>query len=133
MTLLQIGEVARIASISPRALRHYHRIGLLPEPARRPNGYDLSDVVRLLRVRRLVDLGLSLEEVRDALADDEGRELREIVVEIAAELAEQEARIRAQRERLLELANCEGDLSISADLAEVFALWDERAGGVASF
>ncbi|WP_344311230.1 MerR family transcriptional regulator [Fodinicola feengrottensis] len=131
MTLLRIGEVARIAGISTRAVRHYHWIGLLPEPARRSNGYrgyEMADVVRVLRVRRLADLGLSLDEVADALADDQGRELREIVVEIAADLAEQEARIRAQRERLLELATREGDLTLSAELAEVLAHWEKRAG-----
>lgn len=131
MTHLQIGEVARIAGISARAVRHYHRIGLLPEPARRSNGYrgyDITDVVRLLRIRRLMDLGLSLAEVGAALADDQGRELREIITEIAEELAEQEARIRGQRERLLALAGRDGDLTVDADLAEVFALWDEKAG-----
>ncbi|WP_222853973.1 MerR family transcriptional regulator [Fodinicola acaciae] len=131
MTLLRIGEVARIAGISPRAVRHYHRIGLLPEPARRPNGYrgyDIAAVVRLLRIRRLMDLGLSLEEVGAALADDDGRELREIIADIAAELAEREARIRRQRERLLELASRGGDLTVDAGLAEVFAFWDEKAG-----
>jgi DNA-binding transcriptional MerR regulator len=36
------------------AIRHYHRVGLLPEPARKANGYreySLRDAVELARVR----------------------------------------------------------------------------------
>src|SRR5438876_64136 len=70
---MRIGELADFVGISTRAIRHYHRIGLLPEPARKPNGYreySLRDAVELARVRRLTELGLSLDEVGDALADD---------------------------------------------------------------
>ncbi len=36
---MRIGEIAGIVGVSTRAVRHYHRIGLLPEPPRRANGY----------------------------------------------------------------------------------------------
>jgi hypothetical protein len=55
-------------------------MGLLPEPERRPNGYreyGLRDAIVLARIRRLTELGLSLDEVQDVLADDQGRDLRE--------------------------------------------------------
>jgi DNA-binding transcriptional MerR regulator len=70
---MRIGELADLVGISTRAIRHYHRVGLLPEPARRGNGYraySLRDAVELARVRRLVELVLSLAEVGDELADD---------------------------------------------------------------
>lgn len=69
---MRIGELAAVAGLSTRAIRHYHRRGVLPEPARRPNGYreyGLRDAILLARVRRLTELGLGLDEVRDALAD----------------------------------------------------------------
>lgn len=47
----------------------------------------MRDVLRLARVRRLTELGLSLEEAADVLADGEGRELGEILTEIDADLA----------------------------------------------
>jgi DNA-binding transcriptional MerR regulator len=47
----------------------------------------VRDVLRLARVRRLTELGLSLEEAADVLADGEGRELGEILTEIDADLA----------------------------------------------
>jgi DNA-binding transcriptional MerR regulator len=53
------------------AIRHYHRVGLLAEPARKANGYreySLWDAGELSRVRQLTELGLSLDEVGDGLA-----------------------------------------------------------------
>jgi DNA-binding transcriptional MerR regulator len=100
---MRIGELAEFCGVSTRAIRHYHRIGLLPDPPRRGNGYrvyGMRDVLRLARVRRLVELGLSLDEAADVLADDEGRELGEILAELDADLARQEVEIRERRERL---------------------------------
>jgi DNA-binding transcriptional MerR regulator len=100
---MRIGEIAALVGLTTRAIRHYHHVGLLPEPERRPNGYraySVRDAVLLARVRRLTELGLSLDEVRDALADDAGRELTEILKELDADLARQEADIRERRCRL---------------------------------
>ncbi|MFF8383649.1 MerR family transcriptional regulator [Streptomyces kanasensis] len=100
---MRIGEIAGLVGVSTRAVRHYHRIGLLPEPPRRANGYrayTLRDAVLLARVRRLAELGLSLDEVRDVLADDSGRELAEVLEELDADLARQETEVRERRERL---------------------------------
>jgi DNA-binding transcriptional MerR regulator len=36
---MRIGELAGLVGISTRAIRHYHRVGLLAEPARKANGY----------------------------------------------------------------------------------------------
>jgi DNA-binding transcriptional MerR regulator len=105
---MRIGELAAIAGISTRTVRHYHRIGLLAEPSRRANGYrwyGLRDAVVLSRIRALTELGLSLEEVGDVLgADtDAGKELHEVLAELDADLARQEADIRRRRARLAEL------------------------------
>ncbi|WP_326795577.1 MerR family transcriptional regulator [Streptomyces sp. NBC_01808] len=127
---MRIGELAALAGVTTRTVRHYHRIGLLPEPARRANGYrvyTLRDAVELARVRRLTELGLSLDEVRDALADDIGKELHEILAELDADLARQEGAIRQRRARLAELLRyAEGggltaEGPVSPELAAVFA------------
>lgn len=118
--MLRIGELAALVGVTTRTIRHYHRIGLLPDAARSENGYrcyGLEAAVRLLRIRRLADLGLSLDEVADALADDEGRELREVLAELDASLAAQEARIRASRDAIAALLRDEGDLRAPAELA----------------
>ena len=36
---MRIGEIAGLVGISTRAIRHYHHVGLLAEPARKANGY----------------------------------------------------------------------------------------------
>ncbi|MFH8724550.1 MerR family transcriptional regulator [Streptomyces termitum] len=100
---MRIGEIAALVGVTPRAVRHYHHLGLLPEPARRANGYrvyGVRDAVLLARIRRLTELGLGLDEVRDVLADEAGRELVEVLEELDADLARQEAVLRGRRERL---------------------------------
>ena len=60
--MLTIGELARLAGVTPKAIRHYHKVGLLREPERSEAGYRLygaEDLLRLGRVRRLAGLGLS--------------------------------------------------------------------------
>lgn len=128
---MRIGELAGIVGITTRAVRHYHRIGLLPEPARQPNGYreyGLRDAVELARIRRLSELGLSLDEVRDVVAADAGRELAGILRELDADLARQEEAVRERRARLrtlLEQAERSGgrlpaEAPVSPELAAIF-------------
>ncbi|MEV4460041.1 MerR family transcriptional regulator [Microbispora sp. NPDC049633] len=77
---MRIGELAALAGVSTRTVRHYHHQGVLPEPSRRRGGYreyGLRDALLLARARRLTELGLSLDEVRDVLTGDSARELRE--------------------------------------------------------
>ncbi|MEU0603432.1 MerR family transcriptional regulator [Streptomyces sp. NPDC006393] len=135
---MRIGELAAIAGVTTRTVRHYHRIGLLPEPERQPNGYreyGLRDAVELARVRRLTELGLSLDEVRDALADDAGKDLREILAELDADLARQEEAIGQRRARLAELlrradtGGLPAEGPVSPELAAVF---DDMARASAS-
>ncbi|MDT0341973.1 MerR family transcriptional regulator [Streptomyces litchfieldiae] len=131
---MRIGELAALAGVTTRTVRHYHHIGLLPETARQANGYreyGLRDAVRLSRIRRLTELGLSLDEVGDILADEGGAELHEVLTELDADLARQEEAIRRRRARLAELlkqAEEHGGLPaegpVSPELADLF---DEMA------
>lgn len=139
---MRIGELAAAVGVSPRTVRHYHHVGLLPEPARTPAGYrdyGLRDLIRLSHARRLVELGLTLDEVRDVLADDEGRELTEIIETMDAELALQQQRLDAQRRRLAALrARVHGgrldvDDLPDPDLVEFFDRVEAAGGGGPSF
>ncbi|WP_433227812.1 MerR family transcriptional regulator [Actinomadura formosensis] len=122
---MRIGELAALVGVSSRTVRHYHRLGLLPEPERRANGYReyrLRDAVLLARIRRLTELGLSPAEISDVLADDQGRELREVLVELDADLARQQQAIEAGRARLAALlaeAELRPDSAVSPEMAEV--------------
>ena len=37
--MLTIGQLAAYAGVTTRAVRHYHQVGLLPEPERDASGY----------------------------------------------------------------------------------------------
>jgi DNA-binding transcriptional MerR regulator len=131
---MRIGELATLAGVSTRTVRHYHHLGLLPEPRRRANGYrvyGLRDVITLARVRRLAELGLGLDEVRDVIADDAGRELHEVLSELDEDLARQEEAIRARRARLavlLRQAEEAGGLPAEGPVSEgLAALFGEMA------
>ncbi|NBE96866.1 MerR family transcriptional regulator [Nonomuraea sp. KC401] len=110
---MRIGELAALLGVSTRTVRHYHQQGVLPEPPRRANGYrdyGMRDAVALARVRRLVQLGLSLDEAREVIAEDRSRELTEILTEIDADLARQEREIRERRAKLADLLRRAGPL-----------------------
>ncbi|MFJ9788341.1 MerR family transcriptional regulator [Streptomyces globosus] len=123
---MRIGEIAALVGLTTRAIRHYHHVHLLPEPVRLPNGYrtyTVRDAVLLARVRRLTELGLGLDEVRDVLADDAGRDLAEVLEELDADLARQEAGIRERRRRLAALRAAPPGATepVSPALADLFA------------
>jgi DNA-binding transcriptional MerR regulator len=75
---MKIGEVARSVGTTPRTIRYYEEIGLLPSSDERPAGghraYDERDIERLRDALRLKDLlGLSLEELKALLEAEEAR------------------------------------------------------------
>jgi MerR family transcriptional regulator, repressor of the yfmOP operon len=80
---LRIGELAELTGTTPRTIRYYEEIGLLPEVEDRLEGkrrlYEEADVERLREIVRLRDLlGLSLEELRElAQAENARAALRE--------------------------------------------------------
>ncbi|MEU3601923.1 MerR family transcriptional regulator [Streptomyces sp. NPDC006798] len=138
---MRIGEVAALVGVTPRTVRHYHHLGLFPEPDRLPNGYrdyGLRHAVVLARIRRLTELGLGLAEVRDVLADDAGRELVEVLEELDLDLARQRAELDRRRERLGELITRarEGTLPaegpVSPELAGLLAALPPTASPMAA-
>ena len=64
-----IGDAAAFVGTTPRAIRHYHQVGLLPERKRGSDGrrrYGYAEIIRLLWIRRMADAGIALDDVRDA-------------------------------------------------------------------
>ncbi|MHB8685217.1 MAG: MerR family transcriptional regulator [Dehalococcoidia bacterium] len=74
---LRIGQLARAAGFTEKALRFYDEIGLLRPSGRSASGYRLYDeqaIERLRFVRKAQGLGLSLDDMRTILEiGDEGR------------------------------------------------------------
>ena len=75
---LRIGEVARITGTTPRTIRYYEEIGLLPAASKREPGahrtYAEAEVERLQELLRLKDLlGVSLEDLTELTAAEDAR------------------------------------------------------------
>lgn len=111
-------EIAELAGTSLRAVRHYHQVGLLPEPERRSNGYKqygVAHLVRLVRIKRLVDLGFTLPQIV-ALGDDDDhpeQALRELDAELAATIE----RLQRARDELGELLTNAAPTDLPPDFA----------------
>jgi DNA-binding transcriptional MerR regulator len=78
---LRIGEIAERSGVTPRTIRYYEELGLLPRTERelgKHRVYTESDVERICELTRLRDLlGLSLDELRSMIgAEDVRAELR---------------------------------------------------------
>jgi MerR family transcriptional regulator, repressor of the yfmOP operon len=100
-TLLRIGDVAKLVGTTPRTIRYYEEIGLLPEAPARPSGghrvYSEAEVERLRELIRLKDLlGVTLEELKTLLAAEEAR------ASVRAELRREDVPPPRRRELLSE-------------------------------
>lgn len=125
------GELARLAGVTVRALRHYHRLGILEEPDRRANGYrdyDVHDLIRVVRIRRLASLGIPLDRMPDLL-DDASDDAGELLDELDAELEAQMKRLMKQRDTIALLRDTGAAPDLPPALAPFFSAF--AAAGVA--
>lgn len=116
------GEIARLAGVSVRTLRHYHQVGVLPEPARRANGYreyTVRDLVLLLRIRRLAEVGIPLDEIPPILGAS-GR-AHAVLDELDSALADQIDRLTARREVIARLRAAGAAADTPSELAGLLA------------
>ncbi|MFD5983068.1 MerR family transcriptional regulator [Streptomyces cyaneofuscatus] len=93
-------QLAELAGTTLKTVRHYHRLGLLEEPARSANGYKrygVTHLVRVMGIRRLTDLGVPLADIPSMEAADGRPEeiLRALDAELAADI---DRRQRMRRE-----------------------------------
>jgi DNA-binding transcriptional MerR regulator len=74
---LRIGELAERSGVTPRTIRYYEELGLLPRSEREQGKhrvYTEVDAERISELTRLRDLlGLSLEELRSMIAAEDVR------------------------------------------------------------
>lgn len=99
---MRSSEIAEIAGVTVRTLRHYHQIGILPEPPRLSNGYreyTADHLVILLRIAHLADSGLSLAQA-GVLASSPSDATDDLLDEVDRSLEEQIAVLTRRRELL---------------------------------
>ncbi|MGW4367246.1 MerR family transcriptional regulator [Nocardia takedensis] len=124
--MLTIGQLAATAGVSVRTVRHYHHVGLLPEPERDVSGYrrySARTVVDLLRIRVLADAGVPLARI-DALLHARPGEFAAALIDIDAELGRRIEELAESRRRIAALDS--GERLVLP--AEVVAVLDRMRG-----
>ena len=95
-----IGQVAAQAGVHVETIRYYQRQALIdapPKPAGGIRSYDDRHVRRLRFIKRAQQLGFRLEEVRELLQLDDGRNCREARIMAERKLADIGAKLRDLR------------------------------------
>ncbi|MFG1661104.1 MerR family transcriptional regulator [Micromonospora chersina] len=104
--MLTIGQLAAYAGVTVRAVRHYHQIGLLPEPERDASGYrryPAAAVVSLIKIRTLADAGVPLSRIGQML-DADAAAFAEAVQRIDSHLRDEIRRLETSRRQIAQLA-----------------------------
>ena len=127
---LAIGNLAGLAGVSTRTIRHYHAVGLLPEPERDSSGYRRyrpADVVIAVRVARLRTLGMPIATIRDRVGLD-SVDLSTALHDLAEDLDREIAQLTTVRNRLRLLADA-GPGAPAEDLAEALRVAGRLGAG----
>ena len=116
---ITIGQLAKYAGVTIKAVRHYHKRGLLDEPQRDSSGYrryTARHAIELVKIKTLAEAGVPLARVKELLAANPDQ-VAVAIAGIDRKLQEQlEALIRI-RERISQLSG--GDrLFVSPEVAD---------------
>lgn len=115
---MHIGDVALQTGITPRMIRHYEKLGLIPMPSRQLSGYrsyTQADIDRLRFIRSARDLGFPLAEIASLLdlwqnPQRASSHVKALALARAQALQEQARALEEMRRRLLSLAShCPGN------------------------
>jgi DNA-binding transcriptional MerR regulator len=104
--MLTIGQLAAYAGVTVRAVRHYHQIGLLPEPERDASGYrryGARAVVSLIKIRTLASAGVPLSQIGQML-EAGAPAFAEAVQRIDSHLRDEIERLETSRKQIAQLA-----------------------------
>jgi DNA-binding transcriptional MerR regulator len=116
---ITIGQLAAYAGVTIKAVRHYHKRGLLEEPRRDASGYrryDAQHAIDLVKIKTLAETGVPLGRIKELLAAD-AHSFSVAVTEIDRKLQDRADELLRTRVRLAELRT--GDrLFVSADVAD---------------
>jgi MerR family copper efflux transcriptional regulator len=130
MSLWPIGEAARRSGVSPRMVRHYEGLGLLPAVARTEAGYrqyGATDIHTLQFIKRARDLGFSMDEIAELVGLWHNRRrtsasVKRIAQHHLADLAQRIAALQAMQQTLSHLVHgCRGDARPDCPILEDLA------------
>src|ERR1700682_2652615 len=117
--MITIGQLAAYAGVTIKAVRHYHKRGLLEEPPRDSSGYrryTAKHAVDLVKIKTLAEAGVPLARIKE-LFTAEPDQCGAAMAEIDRSLQERARELRRTRDRIARLSA--GDrLFVSADVAD---------------
>lgn len=117
--LLTIGQLASYAGVTIKAIRHYHKRGLLEEPPRDASGYrryGAQHAIELVKITTLAQAGVPLVRIKEVLAADPDQ-FSAAIAEIDHHLRERIEALAHTRERLAQL-NAGDQLFVSTEVAD---------------
>src|ERR1700730_8241987 len=103
--MITIGQLAAYAGVTIKAVRHYHKRGLLEEPPRDASGYRryaAEHAIQLIKIKTLADAGVPLARIKELLAAGPER-FAAALTEIDRKLQERVAEVLRSRERIARL------------------------------
>lgn len=115
---MNISQAAAASGVTPKMIRHYEALGLLPPAARTGSGYRQYDepaLHQLRFIRRARDLGFGLDEIAELLALWGNRrrassEVKALAARHVADLQTRIERMQAMQRTLQHLVHaCHGD------------------------
>jgi DNA-binding transcriptional MerR regulator len=116
---ITIGQLAKYAGVTIKAVRHYHRLGLLEEPPRDSSNYrrySARHAIALIKIKTLADAGVPLARIKHLLAANPNQ-FAAAIAEIDRKLQDRVAELQRTRERIAQLSG--GDrLFVSAEVAD---------------
>ncbi|WP_130179377.1 MerR family transcriptional regulator [Cryobacterium sp. SO1] len=118
-------DLATLAQVSVRALRHYHQVGVLPEPPRTRNGYrdyTVHDLVRLLRIKRLAALGIPLDQM-PAMFEADPADQASMLSQLETDVDAQIGRLQAQKTLIRLIRDNGGAADFPPRLARAMAMF----------
>jgi DNA-binding transcriptional MerR regulator len=117
--MITIGRLAAYGGVTIKAVRHYHRIGLLREPPRDSSGYrryTAQHAIDLVKIKTLAEAGVPLARIKELLAASPDR-FAAAIKEIDRNLQARAREVRRTRERIARLSA--GDrLFVSTEVAD---------------
>ena len=122
---VMIGDAAAFVGVTPRTIRHYHQVSLLPERERGDDGrrrYGYTEIIRLLWIRRMADAGIALDDIRDAFvgaapsASHDEDEIAGVLARLEDTLTAQEAELQSKRASVQRMRNLGSRLGLLDDL-----------------
>jgi DNA-binding transcriptional MerR regulator len=117
--MITIGQLAAYAGVTVKAVRHYHKRGLLEEPPRDSSGYrryTADHAIDLIKIKTLAEAGVPLARIKELLTAEPDR-FATAMAEIDRILKKRAEELVRTRERIANLSG--GDrLFVSAEVAD---------------